>query len=77
MLLQMALLNLSKNRTRLSDIENQPVIAKGEEGGSGMAWDLGISRCKLLYLEWINKKVLLYSTENCIYSFRIEYDGKY
>ena len=24
--------------------------------------ELGISRCKLLYIEWIGKKVLLYST---------------
>ena len=31
-----------------------------------MVWDLGISRCKLLYLEWINNKVLLYSTGNYI-----------
>ena len=25
---------------------------------------LGLVRCKLLHLEWINNKVLLYSTEN-------------
>ena len=25
------------------------------------------SRCKLLHIEWINNKVLLYSTENYIY----------
>ena len=29
-----------------------------------MDWEFGISRCKLLYIEWINNKVLLYSTEN-------------
>ena len=31
-----------------------------------MDWDFGISRCKLLYIEWINNKVLLYSTGNYI-----------
>ena len=34
--------------------------------GGGMDWELGISRCKLLYIEWINSKVLLYSTGNYI-----------
>ena len=33
----------------------------GEDGG-GKDWELGISRCKLEYLGWINNKVLLYST---------------
>ena len=31
-----------------------------------MEWEFGVSRCKLLYMEWINNKVLLYSTENYI-----------
>jgi len=41
---------------------------RGCEGGMGC--EFGISRCKLLisYIEWINNKVLLYSTENYIYS---------
>ena len=29
-----------------------------------MEWEVGISRCKLLYTRWINNKVLLYSTGN-------------
>ena len=29
-----------------------------------MDWEFGISRCKLLYIEWINNKVLLYTTGN-------------
>jgi len=40
------------------------VKKKGAEGG--MAWEVGTSRCKLLYKEWTNNKVLPYSTENCI-----------
>ena len=48
------------------DIENRLDLAKGEEVGGAMVWELGISRCKLLYIEWISNKVLLYSTENYI-----------
>ena len=38
------------------------MVAKGEEAGGGMEWEAGVSRCRLLYIEWINNKVLLYST---------------
>ena len=41
------------------------MVAEGEGVEGGMNWEFGISRCKLLYTEWINKKVLLYSTGNC------------
>ena len=40
------------------------MVAKAEGGGGGMDWEFGISGCKLLYVEWINNKVLLYSTGN-------------
>ena len=39
-------------------------LAGGWRGG-GMEWAFGISRCKLLYTEGINNKVLLHSTGNC------------
>ena len=32
----------------------------GKEGAGGMDWELGISRCKLVYIEWINNEILLY-----------------
>ena len=48
------------------DIENRLVVAKGEGVGGGMDWEFGMSRCKLLYIGWINNKVLLYSTETYI-----------
>ena len=32
-------------------------VAKG--GGGGIDWEFGVSRYKLLYIEWINNKVLL------------------
>ena len=34
--------------------------------GGGMDQEFGISRCKLLYIKWINNKVFLYSTGNYI-----------
>ena len=40
------------------DMENRLVVAKGGE--------FKISRCKLLYGKWINKKVLLYSPGNYV-----------
>ena len=50
------------------------VVAKGV-GEGGMDWEFGISRCKLLYIGWINK-VLLYSTGNYIQSPVINHNGK-
>ena len=41
-----------------------------------MEWEVGVSRCKLLYIEWINNKVLLYSTENYIQYPMINHNGK-
>ena len=52
------------------------VVAKGEEVGGGMEWEVEISSCKLLYIEWINNKVLLYSTENYIQYPMINHNGK-
>ena len=39
---------------------------QGEMGVGEKDWESGISRCKLLYMEWINHRVLLYSTGNYI-----------
>ena len=52
--------------TRLTYIENRLVVATGDGVGGKMEWEVevGVSRCKLLYMEWINNKVLLYSTGN-------------
>ena len=57
-------------------IKNRLVVAKGEVGGGGMNWEFGVSRCKLLYIEWINNKVLLYSTGNYIQYSVINHNGK-
>ena len=58
------------------DIENRLVAAKGEGVGGGMEWEVGVSRSKLLYIGWINNKVLLYSTENYIQYPMINHNGK-
>ena len=36
----------------------------------------GVSSCKLLYTEWVNNKVLLYSAENYIQYPMISHDGQ-
>ena len=45
-------------------LENRFAVAKGEGGGRRMDREFGVSSCKLVYIEWINNKVLLYSTGN-------------
>ena len=51
----------------------------GCQRGGGWERDgvgVGISRCKLLYKEWMNNKVLLYSTGNYIQYPVIDHNGK-
>ena len=69
-------MNLYANRNRLRDTENRLVVAKGEGPGGGMDWESGVSRCKLLHTEWINNKVLPYSTRNYIQYPGINHNGK-
>ena len=49
---------------------------QGEGGLGRMEWEIGVSRCKLLYMEWINNKVLLYSTDNYIQYPMINHNEK-
>ena len=48
----------------------------GRRVGGGTVWEFGVSRCKLFYREWINNKVLLYSTGNYIQYPVINHNGK-
>ena len=67
-----------QNRSRLTDTRNRPVVAQGE--GEGVGWKegkFGISRCKLLRLEWRSHEVLLCRTGNYIQPPRIKHDGRY
>ena len=36
---------------------------QGTGAGEGMEWEVGVGRCKLLHVEWINNKILLYNRE--------------
>ena len=47
------------NRNRHTGIENKLMVAKRKWGQEGTDWEFGVNRCKLLYVEWINNKVLL------------------
>ena len=38
------------------------MVAKAEGAEGAMDLEFGISRCKLLYIEWINNKIPVYST---------------
>ena len=49
-----------------SDTENRLAVTKGEKEGSGRDWEFGVSRFKLLHLEWFSNEVLLYSMGNYI-----------
>lgn len=39
-----------------------------------MDGEFGVSRCKLLHLEWVDNEVLLYSTGNYVESRGIEHN---
>ena len=51
-------------------------LPRGKGGGRGRDWEFVVGRCKLLHLEWINNKVLLYSTGNSIQYLVINHNGK-
>ena len=60
------------NRNRLIELEG----VRAEGGGRrGMGWEFGISRRKLVHIEWMNK-VLLYSIGNYIQYAVISSNGK-
>ena len=55
-----------QNQNRVTGKDNILTVAKGEGKESKKDLDFGVSRCKLLHLEWINNNVLLYITGNYI-----------
>ena len=46
-------------QNRLTDLENRLVTTAGRRE---VEWEFGTNRCKVLYIEWINNKALLYTT---------------
>ena len=62
----MAQMNLSTEKKQTHEHREQTCGCRGGEGGSGMDGEFGVSRCKLLHLEWISDEILLNSTGNYI-----------
>ena len=52
------------HRKETHGLGEQTYGCQGVEGGSGMDWEFGVNRYKLLPLEWISNEILLYSTGN-------------
>ena len=63
------------NRNRLTGTENRLVVAKGGEVVERRIGSLGLVDANY-YIEWINNKVLLYSTGNYIQYPVINHSGK-
>ena len=65
-------MNLFMKQNGFMYMENRLVVAKG----GGVDWEADISGCKLLYMEWIENKALLYGTANSIQHPMINHNGK-
>ena len=70
-------MSLSTERKQTHGHKEQTCGCQGGGLGSGMGWEFGVSRCKLLHLEWINNGVLSCITRNYIQLFVMEHDRKY
>ena len=57
---------MKKRKKQIQDVESRLIVVKREAGWGRYGVGVWVSRCKLLYVEWINNKVLLYSTGNYI-----------
>ena len=65
----MAQMNLSTKQKQIHRHKKQTCGCQG--GGGGMDGEFGISRCKILPLEWIGNEVPLNSTGNYIQSLHL------
>ena len=71
----MTQMNLSTKQKQTHRHREQTCGCQGG-GWGGMDWEFGVSRCKLLHTEWMDNKVLLYSTGNYIQQPGINHNGK-
>ena len=70
-------MNISMNQKQTHRHREQICGCQGGRGvGGGMDWEFGISKCKLLYIEWVNNQDLLYSTGIYIQYPVINHNGK-
>ena len=52
------------------------VVAGGGGAPGGVEEESGVSRCKILHIEWVNNKVLLRNTGNYTHYSVINHNGK-
>ena len=64
----MTQVKLSMKQNRFMDIENSLVVTKGEEVGGRTEWEVGVSRYKLLYTEWMKKTRSYYIAQGTIFN---------
>ena len=62
----MTQMNISVKKKQMHRHREQTCGCQGGGGEGGKNWKFGISRCQLIYLRWINNKILLYTTGNYI-----------
>ena len=62
----MAQMNIVTKQKQAHGHKEQTCGRQGGGGGSGMDWELGVKRCKLLLLEWISNEILLCSPGNYV-----------
>ena len=72
----MTQIDLSMKQKQTHRHREQICGCQGLGSARGMEWEVGISRYKPLYIEWINNKGLLYSTGKCIQHPLINCNGK-
>ena len=58
--------HLSETETDSQTQRTDSCLQKGRGSGGGKDQKFGVSRCKLLYIGWINNKILLYKTAKYI-----------
>ena len=68
-------MNLSIEKKQTHGYGEQTYNCQGTGGRSVTDWELVVSKCGLLHLEWISNEILLYSTGNYIQSLVMEHDG--
>ena len=59
-------MNLSTEKKKKHGLGEQTWGCQGGGRGSGVDWESGVNRCKLLPLEWTSNEILLYSPGNYI-----------
>ena len=72
----MTQMNLSIKQKQIHRHRTDLWLPRAEGLGKEVDWDVGVSNYKLLHMEWINNKVLLYTIGNYIQYPMINHNGK-